>query len=86
MKKIIGILLLIVLRIDIYACPACKQQQPRLLRGIVHGAGPENGWELGILLLALFIFGYSLLYSVKYLLRPGEPATGHIKHFILDDE
>ena len=39
------------------ACDVCQKQQPKLLRGMAHGAGPESEWDYvvvaGIALIAL---------------------------------
>jgi hypothetical protein len=86
MKKILFVLCAGSIRINALACPACEQQQPRLLRGLAHGAGPGSAWDYLLLALALFIFLFTLLYSIKWLIRPGEATTNHIKYFILNDE
>lgn len=86
MKKILFILCAAGLHASALACPACQKQQPRLLRGITHGAGPDSGWDYIILTVALLIFLFTLFYSVKWLIRPGEAAPNHIKYFILNDE
>jgi len=68
------------------ACPACEKAQPRILRGITHGAGPESRWDYLIVWIAVLITVLTLYYSIKWLIRPGETTTGHIKHFILNDQ
>jgi hypothetical protein len=64
----------------------CGTQEPRLLRGIMHGTGPESGWDYIIVFIGLCIFLVTLFYSVKWLIQPGETARHHIKYFILNDE
>jgi hypothetical protein len=68
------------------ACPVCEQAQPRILRGIVHGPGPESRWDYGIAIAAVVITVLVLFYSVKWLISPGENEKTHIKHFILNPE
>ncbi len=66
------------------ACDVCQKQQPKLLRGMAHGAGPESEWDYvvvaGIALIALV----SAVYAVKYIIRPGETSSHHIKRSILN--
>lgn len=66
------------------ACPVCEQQQPRLLKGITHGAGPQSAWDwviISIITIITILVGY---YSIKLLVRPAETAPHHIKHSILN--
>ena len=65
------------------ACPACTLQQPRLLRGITHGVGPDSSWDYLIVSVAVAIVLFSLYFSVKWLIRPGERSATHIKQYIL---
>jgi len=65
------------------ACPVCEKQQPKLLRGITHGAGPESGWDWVIIGAVLAITLCTLVYAVKLLARPGESEKNHIKQSIL---
>lgn len=86
MKKIflIGILLLNVL--FVFACPVCERNQPKVLKGITHGAGPESQWDYVIVLTTAAIVLVTLFFSVKWLIRPGEKSDRHIKRFILNNE
>jgi len=86
MKKTLFTLFAGGIRIMALACPACEAQQPRLLRGITHSTGPESRWDYLIVFAGLCIFLFTLFYSVKWLIRPGETDRHHIKHFILNDE
>lgn len=86
MKKYILIILLILLRLTISACDVCKKQQPKLLRGITHGTGPESNWDYVIIWGAVIIVLFTLFYSIKWLLYPGEKSEEHIKRFILNNE
>lgn len=67
-----------------FACPVCEKQQPRLLRGITHGAGPQSNWDWLIVGLITAITLLTLVFSVKQLLKPGELNNDHIKHSIID--
>lgn len=67
-----------------FACPVCERQQPRLLRGITHGAGPQNQLDYVIVAIVGIAVLATLVLSVKFLLQPRERSAGHIKHFILN--
>ncbi|MBS1614802.1 MAG: hypothetical protein JST06_01640 [Bacteroidetes bacterium] len=68
------------------ACPACEKQQPKILRGITHGAGPQSNWDYVIVWVAVIIVIATLFFSVKWLIRPGEQSNLHIKRWVLDHE
>ncbi len=85
MKNVLLSLLLVSVSHIGNACPICDQRQPKLLRGITHGAGPESNWDYLIISVMGVIVLVTLFYSVKWLLAPGEKSASHIKRFILDD-
>ena len=82
MKKYITLLILFVQAVA-FACPVCERNQPKILRGIVHGAGPESNWDYVSIWLTIIIAIITLIYSLKYLIQPGEKNKDHIKYFIL---
>ncbi len=86
MKKLIGLFSLICIQLRSLACPACEAQQPKILRGITHGAGPSGKWDYLIVWIAVVIVLFTLFYSVKWLIRPGEKSQQHIKRLILNME
>lgn len=67
----------------ILACPVCEKQQPKLLRGITHGSGPQSNWDWVIVITMMVVTVYTLIWSAKYLLRPDERQSNHIKQSIL---
>lgn len=67
------------------ACPVCDRNQPKILRGITHGAGPESNWDYIIVWTTVAIVICTLFFSVKWLIRPGEKSDRHIKRFILNN-
>jgi len=69
--------------ITMQACPVCEKQQPKLLRGITHGPGPQSNWDWVIVSAMLLVTVIVLFYSIKFLLKPGERNDGHIKQSIL---
>lgn len=66
------------------ACPLCERNQPKILRGIVHGGGPETKWDYWIVCAMLAVVVVTLVFSVKWLIRPGEKSETHIKRAILN--
>ena len=66
------------------ACPVCEKQQPKVLRGVTHGAGPQSQWDYVIVWIGVVIVLLTLFYSLKWIIRPGERSTSHIKQHILN--
>lgn len=85
LKHTLALAALIVIK-SINACPICEKAEPRILRGIVHGAGPQNRWDYPIVLAVAAITVLVGFYSVKWLIRPGETAGDHIKYHILHND
>ncbi len=84
MKKLITTtLFLFTIQLLSIACPVCERNQPKPLRGIVHGAGPENNWDYISVWIIGIITLITLVYTIKYLVKPGEKNTDHIKFSIL---
>lgn len=86
MKKYWMLILLLMANVAAYACVACTSAQPKALRGITHGTGPDSNWDFLIVAIAIVIVLLTLFYSVKWLIRPGETSDTHIKAFILTNE
>lgn len=68
------------------ACEVCKKQQPKALRGITHGAGPQSDWDYVVVLGTVLIVVVSLFYSIKWIIHPGERERGHIKNSIFNPD
>jgi hypothetical protein len=66
------------------ACATCSAQQPKLLRGITHGPGPDSNWDYLIVSITVFITLYALYATIKCILRPAEKDSSHIKRMILN--
>lgn len=66
------------------ACPVCERNQPKVLKGIVHGAGPDSQWDYLIITAVAVIVVLTLFFSVKWLIKPGERNDNHIKRTILN--
>jgi len=84
MKKILFTISLLLTGIFSWACPACENQQPAMLKGITHGTGPSSNWDYVIVLVAALIVLATLYYTVKWLIRPGEKEANHIKRTVLN--
>lgn len=84
MKKISLVFILTILQVAVYACPVCERQQPKPLRGIIHGAGPQSNWDYVIVAVIATISVATLFFSVKWLIRPNEKNNDHIKYSILN--
>jgi hypothetical protein len=78
------IIFMFSLQQSLWACDACKKQQPEILQDITHGAGPQSNWDYVIISITVVIVSVSLFLSAKYLIRPAEKNNNHIKRLILD--
>ena len=72
-------------QVMIFACPACKKNQPKGFENITHGAGPSGTLDYIIIWSAVIIVGFTLFYSVKYLIRPKENDPDHIKNIVKNE-
>lgn len=67
------------------ACPACEAQQPKITAGLTHGSGPQSNWDWIIIAIISLITLLTLVYSLKFLIKPGERNQDHIKLSILNN-
>lgn len=86
MRKLFLIALLFCNTAWVLACPVCERNQPKILKGITHGAGPDSKWDYLIVWITVAIVLTTLFFSVKWLIRPGEKSDRHIKRFILNND
>lgn len=86
MKKIIITLAILVTSIWTMACPTCEVAQPRYLKGISHGTGPQSNWDLVIIAVTAVIVIGTLFFTIKWIIRPGEKSASHIKQLVLNLE
>ena len=84
MKKFLLLLPLLSFGFITWACPACEKQQPKILRGITPGAGPSGNWDYVIVAAAVVITLATLVFAVKWMIRPGENDLNHIKRTVLN--
>lgn len=86
MKIKIFLILFIGLFVQItMACPVCEKQQPKITQGLTHGSGPQSNWDWVIIAIITLITLVTFIYSLKYLIKPGEKETDHIKQSILSN-
>ena len=83
MRKILFALLMLGAS-AVYGCPVCDNQQPGILKGITHGAGPQTNWDYVIVYLVAAVVVATLIFSILWLVRPGEKDTSHIKRAVLN--
>lgn len=84
MKKLIFLIAFVCQGLVIFACPACEKQQPKLLRGITHGAGPSGNMDYVIVIAAVLLTGVIFFYALKWMIKPGEKDLNHIKRTVLN--
>lgn len=87
MKKLSSILAIasLVMQQSVCACPVCDRHQPKILRGVVHGSGPDSQFDYWIIATVALIVLASLFFSVKWLIRPMEKESTHIKRMIINE-
>jgi hypothetical protein len=86
MQKTFITFLLLLLNVTLMACPVCEKQQPEILKGITHGAGPESNWDYLIIWAMVDIVLVSLYLSLKWIFRPEVKQQSHIKYTVLNFE
>lgn len=83
-QRIIALVVVGIATTTASACPVCERNQPKLLKGVVHGAGPDSQWDYLIIGLIALIVILTLYFSVKWLVKPGENQANHIKRTVLN--
>ena len=83
-KYLLSVLIIFIAQIA-NACPVCEKQQPKITQGLTHGAGPQSNWDWVIIAIISVITILTLIYSIKYLVKPGEKNEDHIKQSILSN-
>ena len=83
MKKISLIFVLVSMQFAAFACPLCEKKQPAVFKGITHGTGPDSNWDYAIVVAMVVIVLLTLVYTIKYLVKPGEKNQSHIKHTVI---
>lgn len=86
MKRLIAFLIIILasMPLDLLACEVCENRQPEVLKGVTHGIGPQDNMDYIITWGAVVIVGFTLFYSIKFLIKPKESAPDHIKNIVVE--
>jgi len=84
MKKVTLVILLMACQVMALACPVCEKNQPAVLKGISHGTGPESNWDYAIVIGMVIITLLTLIYTIKYVVKPGEKEDSHIKRTVIN--
>lgn len=71
--------------VNAIACEVCKDNQPKPLRNITHGAGPQGDVDYAIIIIGIIIVSLTLFFSLKFLIKPGEKNPSHIKNIVVDE-
>ena len=84
-KYLFTLLAFFCVNLVVFACPACEKQQPAITKGITHGGGPASNWDWVIIAVISIITILTLIFSMKFLIKPGEKSDDHIKKSILNN-
>ncbi len=84
-KHLLVLIVILLINAQVWACPVCEQQQPKITQGLTHGSGPQSNWDWVIIAVISAITLLTLVFSLKYLIKPGEKNKNHIKQFILNN-
>ncbi|HET8860756.1 hypothetical protein [Marivirga sp.] len=68
-----------------WACDVCQANQPEPLKNITHGEGPQGDIDYVIIIIGIIIVGFTLFFSLKYLVKPGEKNSNHVKNIVVDE-
>lgn len=69
---------------EAWACEVCQSKQPKILKNVTHGTGPQDNWDYIITWSAVVIVAVTLFLSAKYLIKPRESNPDHIKRIIVE--
>lgn len=86
MKRFITFLTLILISmpVKLLACEVCENRQPEVLKGVTHGIGPQGNMDYIITWTAVVIVGFTLFFSIKFLVKPKESAPDHVKNIVVE--
>lgn len=85
-RKYVSLLFLGLLLTNVtWACEVCQANQPKALRNITHGTGPQDNLDWIIIWSAVIIVAITLILSIKFLVKPKETETEHIKNIVVDN-
>lgn len=79
MKWSFFLIALVLTPLHSLACEVCQKNQPKALKGITHGTGPQADYDFFIIWTAIIIVLFTLFLSIKFLVNPKENQSDHIK-------
>lgn len=85
MRRIL-ILVILLSTYQAWSCDVCQKNQPKLLQNITHGTGPQSNYDFVIIWSAVIIVLFTLILSLKFLIKPKEKNKNHIKNIILNNQ
>lgn len=85
MKRTAFLTVFLFSSIGAFACEVCEKNQPKPLRGITHGIGPTGTIDYIIIAVAAVLVSVALFWSIKFLVRPKEGNSDHIKNIVLNE-
>ncbi len=77
------ILFLVASSMTTFACEVCNKNQPKILRNITHGSGPQSNWDYFVVITMVLITIYTLYATIRCFASPKESKYNHIKNTIL---
>lgn len=83
-KLFLAFLITFFVQASVLACELCKKNQPKVLKGITHGTGPQGDLDYIIIAASIVIVSITLFLSLKFLIRPNENNPDHIKNIIVN--
>ena len=87
MKKTIMTLLICCAAFSMYACPVCERAKAKTAFGsISHGPGPGTTWDYIAVWVSIAAVLLTLIFTIKFLVKPNEKNSDHIKNSILNFE
>lgn len=88
MKKHTGLTIVMsLITLVAMACPVCERNQSStLFSGWTHGKSPAGSFDYFIVITMIVIALLSLIFTIRWIYKPGEKNEGHIKRFILNQE
>ncbi|WP_040540045.1 hypothetical protein [Pedobacter arcticus] len=81
---LLTVLLMVTASLTTFACEVCNKNQPKILRNITHGSGPQSNWDYFVVIAMVLIAVYTLYATIRcFLSRKTESKYNDIKNTIL---
>ena len=87
MKKVTAIIVFFAASLSLYACPVCERAKAKTaFASISHGPGPGSNWDYLAVWVSIAAVLLKLIFTIKFLVKPNEKNSDHIKNSILNFE